>query len=267
MPHGRYEDKQLYRCLGGRQFRDNLGAEYRQIPKKFITTILLLYGAGASVANIRALLNHFGISAHVDTVTRNIERYSKLVEGHVKKIKPPCLGDKWGFDEKHQKVRGKESWFVAVMDLATKFILARDISPSKEKYDAAPLLQAARDMAGKIPRLFVTDGLAQYRIAFNKVYRPAKGPRRWHVHDIHIRNVVCNTNTQKRLNGELADRFRSARGINSEDSLIFRIVVLHHNFVKPHEGIGGGTPAEAAGIDVQGVDKWRTLIQNAVAAA
>ena len=122
-------------------------------------------------------------------------------------------------------------------------------------------------MVGKIPRLFVTDGLTQYRIAFNKVYRPVKGPRCWHVRDIHIRNVVCNTNTQERLNGELADRFRLARGINSEDSLIFRVVVLHHNFIKPHGGIGGRTPAEAASIDVQGANKWRMLIQNAVAAA
>ena len=106
------------------------------------------------------------------------------------------------------------------------------------------------DAAGKIPRLFVTDGLAQCRIAFNKAYRPAKGPRRWHVRDIHIQNKVCNTNTQERLNGELADRFRSARGINSEDSAIFRVVVLHHNFIKPRGGMGGGAPAEASGIDV-----------------
>ena len=79
------------------------------------------------MANIRALLNHFGISVHADTVTRNIEHYSKMVEGDTKTIKPPCLGDKWGCDEKHQKVRGRESWIVAVMCTATRFVLAWDI--------------------------------------------------------------------------------------------------------------------------------------------
>ena len=47
------------------------------------------------------------------------------------------------------------------MDLATRFILVWDISDTKEKYDAAPLLCAANGMAGKTPRLFITDGLDQ----------------------------------------------------------------------------------------------------------
>ena len=264
---GKYEDKQPYGRSCGRQFRDNLGVEYRQIPKKFITAILLLYGAGVSVANIRALPNHFGIKVHVDTVTRNIEHYSKLVEGRVKKIKPPCLGDKWGCDEKRQKVRGRESWIVAVVRAATRFVLAWDVSPTKEKYDATPLLRAAKDIAGGAPRLFITDGLSQYHIAFKKVYRTVRGLMCWHIRDIHIRNIVCNTNTQERLNGEFADRFRSARGINREDSPIFRITIIHHNFIKPHGGMGGRTSAEAAGIEIRGQDKWLTLIRNAAAAS
>ena len=89
----------------------------------------------------------------------------------------------------------------------------------------------------------------------------------WHIRDIHIRNRVCNTNTQERLNEEFADRFRSTRGVNREDSPIFRITIIHHNFIKPHGGIGGRTPAEAAGIEVRMYNKWLTLIQNAAAAS
>ena len=37
-----------------------------------------------------------------------------------------------------QKVRGRESYMVAVMDPAIRFVLAWDISPIKENYDAAP---------------------------------------------------------------------------------------------------------------------------------
>ena len=84
---------------------------------------------------------------------------------------------------------------------------------------------------------------------------------------MHIRNKVCGTNTQERLNGEFVGLFRSVRGINKEDSPIFRIAIIHHNFIKPHGGTGGRTPAEAAGIDIRGPDKWFTLIQNAAAAA
>ena len=45
------------------------------------------------------------------------------------------------------------------MDLTTRFILAWDISDTKEKYDTIPLLRAAKGVAGKILRLFITDGL------------------------------------------------------------------------------------------------------------
>ena len=43
---GRYEDKQRYKCLCGKRFRDNLGVEYRQMPRRLIRAILMLYGRG-----------------------------------------------------------------------------------------------------------------------------------------------------------------------------------------------------------------------------
>ena len=38
---------------------------------------------------------------------------------------------------------------------------------------------------------------------------------------------------------------------------------IHHNFVRPHMGLDGKTPAEVCGIPIQGNNKWITLIQNA----
>jgi hypothetical protein len=38
---------------------------------------------------------------------------------------------------------------------------------------------------------------------------------------------------------------------------------IHCNFVKPHMSLAGMTPAEECGIEVQGQNKWITLIQNA----
>ncbi len=184
----------------------------------------MLYGMGITVANIQMTLKHLRVEVHVDTITRNLEHYSQAVEEYTKTIKPPCTGDKWGCDEKYQKVQGKESYMVAVMYIAIRFVLAWDILYTKKKYDAAPLLRAARDTACKIPRLFITDGIHQYRMAF-KVFLTLKGVRSIHIRDIHIRNRICNTNKQKRLNGEFAGRFKYARGINKEESLIFRIVL------------------------------------------
>ncbi len=264
---GKYEKRQRYKCtICGRRFRDNLGFEHRQVPRLYITLALMLSGMGTSAANIQTTLGHLGVRVHADTITRILEHYSEAVQKYTETLKPPCVGDKWGCDEKHQKVRGKEWYITAIMDLPTRFILSWDTTPTKEKYDAAPLLRRARDVAGKIPRLFITDGLEQYHIAFKKVFRTLKGLKSIHIRDIHIRNLICNTNKQERLNGGLAGHFKYARGINKEESLIFRMAILHHNYIKPHGGIGGRTPAEAAGIDIRGADRWRTLIQNAVSA-
>ena len=79
---------------------------------------------------------------------------------------------------------------------------------------------------------------------------------------------VCHTSIkQERVNGTFADRTNSARGINREDSLVYRVFTLHYNYIRPHAGIGGKTPAEAAGIEIRGRDKWLTLIRNAASAA
>jgi hypothetical protein len=38
---------------------------------------------------------------------------------------------------------------------------------------------------------------------------------------------------------------------------------IYHNFVRPHMALEGRTPADKAGIEVRGKNKWITIIQNA----
>jgi hypothetical protein len=54
-----------------------------------------------------------------------------------------------------------------------------------------------------------------------------------------------------------ADNLRGYRLANPRAYQVF------HNYIRPHMGLDGKTPAEAAGIKVEGNDKWKTLIQNA----
>lgn len=65
------------------------------------------------------------------------------------------------------------------------------------------------------------------------------------------------------MNGEIRDREKTMRGIKTMDTPILKGVQIYHNFIKPHEGLHGRTPAEAAGLKVKGENKWLTLIQNA----
>jgi hypothetical protein len=48
-----------------------------------------------------------------------------------------------------------------------------------------------------------------------------------------------------------------------ENSPVIKGFQLYHNFFRPHMGLSGKTPAEAAGIKIEGENPWVTVIQNA----
>jgi hypothetical protein len=67
----------------------------------------------------------------------------------------------------------------------------------------------------------------------------------------------------ERMNGELRDREKVVRGIKKMDSPLIDGYQIFHSFIRPHEALKGRTPSGAAGIEVEGGNKWLTLIQNA----
>jgi hypothetical protein len=72
-----------------------------------------------------------------------------------------------------------------------------------------------------------------------------------------------NNNRMERFNGELRDREKVTRNLKKSDTPILAGMQIYHNYVRPHEALDGKTPAELAGIEIRGNDKWLTLIQNA----
>jgi hypothetical protein len=53
------------------------------------------------------------------------------------------------------------------------------------------------------------------------------------------------------------------RSLKRDDTLILSGYQIYHNYIRPHEALQGKTPAELAGVKVEGSDKWMTIIQNA----
>lgn len=83
-----------------------------------------------------------------------------------------------------------------------------------------------------------------------------------HIREITIRGKIHN-NKMERMNGELRDREKVMRGLKNMDTPILKGYQIYHNFVRTHESLMGRTPADLAGIEVKGDNKWLTLIQNA----
>lgn len=67
----------------------------------------------------------------------------------------------------------------------------------------------------------------------------------------------------ERLNGEVRDREKTMRGLKIQNTAVLSGYQIYHNYIRPHEGLDGKTPAEVCGINVEGQNKWITLIQNA----
>jgi len=65
------------------------------------------------------------------------------------------------------------------------------------------------------------------------------------------------------MNGKTRDSGKRPRNLKKMDTPILTGYQLFHNYIRPHMALKGKTPAEAAGIEVKGKDKWLTIIQNA----
>ena len=119
-----------------------------------------------------------------------------------------------------------------------------------------------------MPSEFVSDGLSSYKQAHEQEYA-AKNPQ--DTHSMHISDAGLakkhNNNHIERSNGTFRVCYRQRRGVKSDKSPLFTGFAIYYNFIRPHMGLGGSTPAEAAGIKIHGTDKWRTLLNCAALSA
>jgi len=129
--------------------------------------------------------------------------------------------------------------------------------------DVRPLFQLAKQIARKQPKTLVSDGAANFHEAYAKeFYTPRLETRTEHIRHIRLAGDK-NNNRMERLNGEIRDREKVMRGLERKDSPILIGYRLFHNYIRPHKALDYSTPAEVAGIQVKGHDKWLTIIQNA----
>ena len=119
----------------------------------------------------------------------------------------------------------------------------------------------SKELMGKAPTTFITDGLPAYHRAFKHEFQGNHGNEGVHIREITLRGRVHN-NKMERLNGEFRDREKVMRGIKTAGSPILKGYQIYHNFVRPHEALNGRTPADLAGIKVLGENKWETLIRH-----
>ena len=251
-------DIQKYLCRGcGHYFTINLGFERMRATPQIITSAMQLYFTGESLRNVQKFLKLQGVKVSHVAVLKWIKKYVRIMNAYLEKMKPN-VSDTWRADELYLKVKGNMKYLFAMMDDETRFWIAQEVAETKEKHDARALFFRAKRLMGKQPKTLITDGLPSYSLACEQVFDGTQ-----HIRKITLKGKVHNNNKMERMNGEIRDREKTMRGLKRKRTKILEGYQIYHNYIRPHEGLDGKTPAEACGIKVEGKNKWLTLIQNA----
>ncbi len=137
------------------------------------------------------------------------------------------------------------------------------LADGKYRHDARRLFQLGRESTDKNPKTLITDELPASHDAYPKEFWAMKNETRTE----HIRHISIkgdrNNNKMERMNGEVRDREKVMRSLKKMDTPILKGYQIFHNYLRPHMALDGQTPANKAGIKVEGENKWITLIQNA----
>ena len=262
--HNRNGDIQRFACRDcGKRFTKNLGFEGMKASPQAITSALQLYFSGESLRNTQRFLQLQGVKVNSPQTIHNwIAKYVGLMAKYLDQIQPQ-LSSTWRADELYVKVRGDMKYLFAMMDDQTRFWIAQEVADTKDRHDARSLFHRSAEIAGKVPTLLITDGLHAYGVAAKKEYQTNHG----HSGAIHVRDIAfaggIHNNKMERMNGEVRDREKVMRGLKKMDSPVIDGMQLFHNYFRPHMALDGKTPAEAAGIKIEGENPWMTVIQNA----
>jgi transposase-like protein len=253
---------QVFNCKDcHKDFTFNIGFEKMKHNPQAITSAMQLYFSGESLRNTMESLKLLGVEVSYQTVLNWIKKYVRLMKDYAEKI-TPNVSDTWRADEIYIKVKGNMKYLFSMMDDETRFWIAQEVAESKDKHDTRNLLRVSKELMGKKPMTFITDGLESYHDAYKKEFWTLKGPRTEHIRHIKLSGDMHN-NKMERMNGEVRDREKTMRGLKINETPIIQGYQLFHNYIRPHEALDGKTPSEACGITIEGQNKWKTLIENA----
>lgn len=271
---------QRYLCQKcGRTFLDNKAPERMQYPIEAVALALNMFYESASLPKIQRQLNLlYGFSPQPSTIYYWIVRYSKKAAKALNNV-PVKTSSTWVADEtviklkgegkrrkkgekkpetKPKRQKGSKAWFWDIIDDKTRFLLASHLSETRTTKDAQALMEKAATRAKKVPRVVTTDKLAAYLDGIELVFGADTK---------HIQAETLTSEPKKQLierfHGTLKDREKVMRSLMTKKTaeIITEGWLAHYNFFRPHRGLKGKTPAEAAEAKAP-YRTWRDVIEK-----
>ena len=243
-----------YRCRRcGRKFVDRPGFEGLHYSDRVVLSAPgHVAEAESPAAAARTLKNDGMAKVSGRTVQRWAEKYSALVDAFTSMLKLPHGIGAMSVDEKHFKTRGGGRYQFETISVQSRYIISHDTAKDRLNYDATSLFRWAVKRACK-PLVLLSDRLRGFGIGHRNVMETDSQSYTLHFAKAAANKKHADNNRHERRNGGKADRMANARGFNSDTPALLILNIIHHNFVKPHIGLNGKTPAEVEGIIIERV--------------
>ena len=256
---------QLFQCKEcNYKFSINRGFERMRATPEQITMAMNLYFNGESSRKTAQSIALTGVKVSYKTIQNWNKKYVELMDKYLDRITPQ-VGESWRTDELYLKIKGNRKYLFAMLDSETRFWLAQMVSEHKGNDDVSPMFKDAKRKAQKVPATLISDGAANFHHAWKDQYRSKNFLHKdtEHHRHIHLAGDMNNNQMESFNSNTLRFREKVIRGIKKDDSAIIKGMQIHHNFIRPHQGLDGDTPADRVGIRIEGDNKWKTIIQNA----
>ena len=150
------------------------------------------------------------------------------------------------------------------MDHGTRRLLGVRIADAWNTADMAPLAQEAKESAGKMPEAAPRDGGANLSLAVSIAHAEegTSGKRETRQAYAYLAGNPTSLR-QERAGRTPGERLRIPGLIKGTSSKLVAGFVAFYNCSRRRLGLGGDTPAKAAGIIIKGANPRAALINNA----
>ena len=240
----------------------------RNHPQK-ITLCMDLFFRGVSLRKAQEHLQAFypHNSSHM-TIYRWITKYSNMIGKYTDTLKLN-VGYELMSDEMEERVRGRQGWFVDVMDTKTRFMVSSDFMYGRTLENMIKVMRKARIRTGEQVKVVTTDGLMGYGSVLKKTFG-LKSPNHYVssarsriIHNIVKANERGFNHKIERLHNSIRERTKIFRGFGSLEgaTAIMKGYEIFYNFIRKHQALNK-CPYELAIPELKlGTNKWLDLIR------
>jgi transposase-like protein/predicted RNA-binding Zn-ribbon protein involved in translation (DUF1610 family) len=251
---------QRYKCPKCKKvFLDVDALPRMRIEVKHLGDVIGQYYGGMSLKELRRQFEQqHNVPIARSSFDRWLTKFSKIAVDTANEYHPK-VGSKWIADECVLKIDGRNVWCWDIIDADTRFLLATHLSYTRTTKDAKELMEKAARVAGKTPKVVITDSLRAYIDGIELAF----GSETKHIQSKPFAEADISTNKIERWHSTLRTREGIMRGLKSLDTAqaLLDGWLVHYNYFRPHESLDDVPPGEAAGVKLP-FKTWLDVIES-----